>query len=163
VAAGGTGPDPGRRPVSTRTNGPTVWPLRTEADSGAPDQGCLAGPTCCAWSAMSGASRLIARSTTPTGRAASVTQSASTVASSPTRSDARLPALRDLPLRGPCAHVTACMISSRSAGDTIPTTTGSARGTCCAWADTTRPVVLAAGLPRASPSGSNQRGIWGHP
>jgi hypothetical protein len=26
VAAGGTGPDPGRRPVSTRTNGPTVWP-----------------------------------------------------------------------------------------------------------------------------------------
>jgi hypothetical protein len=34
VVAGGTGPDPGRRPVSTRANGPTVWPFEPRADSG---------------------------------------------------------------------------------------------------------------------------------
>jgi hypothetical protein len=39
VVAGGTGPDPGRRPVSTRANGPTVWPFGPGADSGRSERG----------------------------------------------------------------------------------------------------------------------------
>jgi hypothetical protein len=38
VVAGGTGPDPGRRPVPTRANGSTVWPFGPRADSGANDE-----------------------------------------------------------------------------------------------------------------------------